>query len=241
MENWRQHRLPSANYVLETGLWCQWCECGILTNDVEIDRPVMSSTPRHSKTTYSHPSRFRLQSKPLYKSVLFNTMDTYNGSSATLFHCTTLCHASHTSTSLLQQPRRQQERACRAAHIGTASLRNVFVSAVSEKVERGEVCVDGEQVQAEQHHQHLDDDPDQSRTGTQSKHLWTEPGTHTQGEHTHTHTVPPAEQLYKYWLTNPLCRQIKFEIKLSQKVENVPLLNAKGHSGKQNVCDERHC
>ena len=59
------------------------------------------------------------------------------------------------------------------------SLRNVFVSAVSKEVKRGEVGVHGEQVKTEQHHQHLDDDPDQSCTGTQSKHLWTESETDT--------------------------------------------------------------
>lgn len=32
-----------------------------------------------------------------------------------------------------------------------------------------------QQVQTQQHHQNLDDDPHEGSTGTQSQHLWTEP------------------------------------------------------------------
>lgn len=54
-------------------------------------------------------------------------------------------------------------------------LPNIFVSTVGNKVKGWEVAVYRQQVQAQQHHQDLDDDPHEGGAGTQSKNLWAEP------------------------------------------------------------------
>lgn len=64
----------------------------------------------------------------------------------------------------------------------TRHLPNIFVSTVGDEVEGGEVAVHCQQVQTQQHHQDLDDDPHEGSAGIHSKDLWTEPS-HTDDTH----------------------------------------------------------
>lgn len=54
-------------------------------------------------------------------------------------------------------------------------LPNIFVSTVGNEIEGGEVAVNSQQIQTQEHHQDLDDDPHQGSAGTQPKNFWTEP------------------------------------------------------------------
>lgn len=99
-------------------------------------------------------------------------------------------------------------------------LPHIFVSAVGDQVEGGEVAVHRQQVEAEQHHQHLDDHPHQGRAGTQAQDLRTEPvDGHTLCVHFWTGRVSHDETRKEY----------------------SPLLNAQGHSSQQNVGNKSHC
>lgn len=62
-------------------------------------------------------------------------------------------------------------------------LPNIFVSAVGNEVKGGEVAVNRQQVQTQQHYQDLNDNPHEGGARTQSQNLWTEP-THTHRQNT---------------------------------------------------------
>lgn len=59
--------------------------------------------------------------------------------------------------------------------ISNRNIPHIFVSTVSNKVKRWEVCVNCEQVKTEQHDKNFNDDPNQSCACTQTQNLWTEP------------------------------------------------------------------
>lgn len=94
-------------------------------------------------------------------------------------------------------------------------LPNIFVSTVGDEIKGREVAVDSQQVQTQQHHQDLDDDPHEGSAGTQSKNLWAEPS--------HEENTPS--------LCNTTIFIVSHKINDRRK-DYSPLLNAEGHASE---------
>lgn len=97
-------------------------------------------------------------------------------------------------------------------------LPNIFVSTVGDEIKGWEVAVYSQQVQTQQHHQYLDDDPHQGSAGTQSKNLWTEPSHKDNAE-------------FYLTLSDTCLCIVSHKINLMKRSYS-PFLNAEGHSSK---------
>lgn len=97
-------------------------------------------------------------------------------------------------------------------------LPNIFISTVGDEIKGWEVAVYGQQVQTQQHHQHLNDDPHEGSAGTQSENLWAKP--------LHKHSAHFLFNLFKIKIFS-VSHRINY---ISKNCS--PFLNAERHSSK---------